>query len=207
LLKQVAQAKDRIAVGRHGDGGVLPARLGVHGVVHAEGEVQGRLDQRAALGIEPSDDVAHRSGEAGSPVGDRPIALLTAHVTASSRSIEPIVYTGLGSAAGPAVPPSFNVTLRAESTHYGWAKFCSSGPVAMEVAYSGMTIAMADAEPLLITATASPGWPVLPAFLQERMGSDRCHGGGVQVEVGFAFSHDDDGHATWVRCRTTLDHT
>jgi len=77
----------------------------------------------------------------------------------------------------------------------------------MEVAYSGMTIAVDARGEKLITATASLGWPVLPAFLQERMDSDRRLGGGVQVEVGFAFSHDDDGHATWVRCRTTLDHT
>ena len=86
-------------------------------------------------------------------------------------SMEPVVCTGLGlAAASPAAPPSFNVTLRAKST-YGLLRLCTSGPAAMEVAYSGTTIAMADVGPFcieprgekVITATASPGWPALPS--------------------------------------------
>ena len=124
-------------------------------------------------------------------------------------SMEPVVCTGLGlAAASPAAPPSFNVTLRAKST-YGLLRLCTSGPAAMEVAYSGTTIAMADVGPFcieprgekVITATASPGWPALPAALQERMESDRRHGG-VRLEAGFGFQ--DEQAVRWARCRTTL---
>lgn len=125
--------------------------------------------------------------------------------------MEPIVYNGLDLAGSPAaaVPPSFNVTLRAKST-YGLTKMCTSGWATMEVAYSGTTIAITDVEPFclepngekIITATASPGWLVLPVGIRESMETDRRHGG-VQLEVDFGF--EDELEVRWARCRTTLD--
>ena len=82
----------------------------------------------------------------------------------------------------------------------------------MEVSYSGTTIAMANVGPSCIepggekvlTATASPGWPVLPAALQERMESDRRHGG-VRFGGGLRqFGFQDEQAVRWARCRTTL---
>lgn len=115
-------------------------------------------------------------------------------------SMEPVVYTGLDLAAdnNPAVPPSFNVTLRAKST-YGLKKLCSGGRPAMEVSYSGLNIAMADVEPFcieprgekVITATATTGWSVLPVVLRESMESDRRHGG-VHLEVCFSFEDEEE---------------
>jgi hypothetical protein len=88
-------------------------------------------------------------------------------------------------------PPSFNVTLHVKST-YDWFKFCSSGQLPMmEVIYSGVTITKTDIEPfcidakgekVIVTTTVSLGWPLLPKVFQERMESDRRHGG-VHMEV------------------------
>lgn len=133
-------------------------------------------------------------------------------------SMEPVANKGLGFAADESpASPSFNVTLRAKST-YVWVRFCSIGRARMEVTYSGVPIAVADVEPFcvdaggetVITATVSSGWPVLPDVFQERMQSDRRHGGAVPIQVDFSFRNEDHAHpdketAWWMRCPTMLD--
>lgn len=132
--------------------------------------------------------------------------------------MEPVVYAGLDIVpAGQSVPPSFNVTLHAKST-YRLVKFCTTGREMMAVTYSGVTLAMADVEPFCVdprgektikAAATTKGWPVLPRFFQERMESDRRHGG-IPLEVGFSYSNEEQARpyveeTWWVRCHTKLD--
>jgi len=130
-------------------------------------------------------------------------------------SLEPIAYTGFES-AGDVVRPSFNVTLRAKSTH-SWVKVCSSGRATMEVTYSGVTSATPDVQRFcldpkrekVITLSASPGWPVRPSAFMEQMETDRQNGG-IQMEINFGFRKVEQAQPydqvdMLVRCPATLD--